>query len=271
MARTPPNKRLQPTAARQAFPDRGTLGGVNQAPQRGRGAASAAEAPVRWAAQSMRSQYAIVFVLCALGCFEPRLEFHVVRSADSPIKTEVVEPGPCEDCVAQSWLAHDGTRVALQIERQPFLSVPAHRLSEAEIVHGKWLYRPYCDSFTLSFRLSISLAEMTDIAEKYSVLPAVAIVNDRVIDAGRHMVSGETVALAFTERQGAIEAAGSLRASPALREKDDSWREDVRRQQLEILKELFADPEKLRRFASESGLAVEGLKKEELAAQLFCP
>jgi hypothetical protein len=42
-----PNKRLQPTAAHGAAPDRGRLGGVNQASQRGCGAASAAEAPHR--------------------------------------------------------------------------------------------------------------------------------------------------------------------------------------------------------------------------------
>jgi hypothetical protein len=73
---------------------------------------------------------------------------------------------PCQDCVPQSWSAHDGTVIALQVERQPFLSLPARRLSEPEIVHGKWLYRPYCDSFTLSFRLAISLEQMTEIAEK---------------------------------------------------------------------------------------------------------
>jgi hypothetical protein len=114
----------------------------------------------------MRSQFAIAFVLCAVGCSEPRLEFHVIRSADSPIKTEMVVSVPCQDCVPQSWSAHDGTVIALQVERQPFLSLPARRLSEPEIVHGKWLYRPYCDSFTLSFRLAISLEQMTEIAEK---------------------------------------------------------------------------------------------------------
>jgi hypothetical protein len=219
----------------------------------------------------MRSQYAIASVFFALGCSEPRLEFHTVRSADSPIKTELVEPTPCADCVAQSWTAHDGTRVALQIERDPFLSVPAHRLSEPEIVHGKWLYRPYCDSFTLSFRLSISLGEMTEIDRNHSSLPAVAMVDGRTIDAGRHMLSGETVTLAFTERHAASTTAEMLGASPAYREEDDSWREDVQRQQLQILDEIFADPEKLRLLASESGLAVEDVNREELAANLFCP
>jgi len=46
-----PNKRLQPSAARGAVPDRDTLVGVNQASQRGCGAASAAEAPSRYAAR----------------------------------------------------------------------------------------------------------------------------------------------------------------------------------------------------------------------------
>jgi hypothetical protein len=213
----------------------------------------------------------MAFVLCALGCSEPQLEFHVVRGADSPIKTEIVESAPCEHCVPQTWLAHDGSLIALQVERQPFLSVSAHRLSEPEIVHGKWLYRPYCDSFSLSFRLGISLAEMTKISAKYSGLPAVAIVNGRTIDAGRHMVSGETITLAFTERQRAIDAAELLGASPSFREEDDSWREDVRQQQLAILEELFANPEQLRRLASEHDLVAEDLSREELAAQLFCP
>jgi quercetin dioxygenase-like cupin family protein len=48
---SPPNKRLQLTAARGAIRVRGRLGGVNQAPQRGCGAASAAEAPHRGAAR----------------------------------------------------------------------------------------------------------------------------------------------------------------------------------------------------------------------------
>jgi hypothetical protein len=218
-----------------------------------------------------RIQYAIVLVLSALACSERRLEFHAVHAADSPIKSEIVEPRPCEDCVAKSWIAHDGARVALQIERKPFLSVPAHRLSQPEIVHGKWLYRPYCDSFTLSFRLGISLKEMTNLAKNHSELPAVAIVNGRAIDAGRHMISGETVALAFTERQGAIDAAELLAASPTYREEDDSWRADVRRRQREILDEIFADPEKLSLLASNSGVAVADLDKEELAANLFCP
>jgi hypothetical protein len=44
-------KRLQLSAAPGTIPDRGRLGGVIQASQRGRGAASAAEAPIRWLAR----------------------------------------------------------------------------------------------------------------------------------------------------------------------------------------------------------------------------
>jgi hypothetical protein len=44
-------KRLQLSAARGAVRDRGTLWGVNQASQRGCGAAPAAEAPNCWAAE----------------------------------------------------------------------------------------------------------------------------------------------------------------------------------------------------------------------------
>jgi hypothetical protein len=44
-------KRLQLSAAPGTIPDRGRLGGVIQASQRGRGAASAAEAPNCWAAE----------------------------------------------------------------------------------------------------------------------------------------------------------------------------------------------------------------------------
>jgi hypothetical protein len=219
----------------------------------------------------MRSRFAIGFILCTVGCSEPRLEFHVVRSADSPIKTEMVDSAPCEDCVPRSWSAHDGSLVALQVERQPFLSVPAGRLSEPEIVHGRWLYRPYCDSFSLSFSLAISLEEMTEIAQKFGGLPAVAIVNDRVIDAGRHMMSGGTVALAFTDKQRAIDVAEWLDASPTFREEDDSWRNQVREQQSAIFQELFSNPEELERFAAEHGLVAQDLDREELAAQLFCP
>ena len=43
----PPNKRLQLLAACGALADHGRLGGVIQVPQRGCGAASAAERPVR--------------------------------------------------------------------------------------------------------------------------------------------------------------------------------------------------------------------------------
>ena len=49
-------KRLQQTAARGAIPYRGTLRGAIQAPQSGCGAASAAEAPNRWAAHPLHSE-----------------------------------------------------------------------------------------------------------------------------------------------------------------------------------------------------------------------
>ena len=145
------------------------------------------------------------------------------------------------------------------------------QLSEPEIVHGKGLYRPYCDSFWLSFRLSISLEEMIEVAQTYGGLPAVAMINDRAVDAGQHMVGGETVTLSFGERQGAISAAGLLGASPSFREADDSWREDARQQQLALLEELFANPDELRRFASKHELVAENLNRDQLAAELFCP
>ena len=216
----------------------------------------------------MRSRYVIVLVFCTLGCSERRLEFHAVHAADSPIQSEVVQPGQCEDCVSQSWIAHNGKPVALQIERDPFLSVPAHRLSQPVIAHVKGVFRPYCDSFTLSFKLAISLAEMTDIAKNHSELPAVAIVDGRAIDAGRRMLNGETVTLSFAERKDAIDAARMLGASPTYREADDSSRADVLRRQLD---ETFANPERLNLLASKMGVAVADLNKEEVAAKLFCP
>lgn len=97
------------------------------------------------------------------------------------------------------------------------------------------------------------------------------MIDDRVIDAGRHMMSGEAVTLSFTEKQRALDAAALLDASPTFREEDDSWRKDVREQQGAILDELFSNPEELHRFASKHGLAAQDLDREELAAQLFCP
>jgi len=149
--------------------------------------------------------------------------------------------------------------------------VSTHRLSEPEIVHGKWLYRPYCDSYTLSFRLAISLEQMTEISENFGGLPAVAVIDNRVVDAGRQMMSGEAVTLSFTEKQRALDAAELLDASPTFREEDDSWRSEAREKQGAILEELFSSPEQLDRFASKHGLAAQDLDREELAAQLFCP
>lgn len=206
------------------------------------------------------------------GCSEPRLDLYLIRSASSPVKSETVEPTPCEDCVARTWVEHDGTEIDLQVERDPYLSIPATQLSDAEIVHAKWIYRPYCDSFSLSFRLRISLAEMTDVADKVGDLPTLAIVRGRPVDAGRHIIRGETVTLAFGAEQQAVDMARVLGSSPDLREADDSWRAEVRQRDLATLEELFGSPDKLRRLAQEHGLQADAFKNvDDLASQLFCP
>jgi hypothetical protein len=207
---------------------------------------------------------------CTVGCSEPRLDLHLLRRASAPVRGELVEPSPCVQCVTASWLAPDGTKIDMEIEQDPFLSVAPHRLSKPEIVHSKFLYRPYCDNFALSFFLAISVAEMTTIVEKYGRLPAVAMVNGNAIDAGRGMFRGESLTFSYTDQQKALDAAALLGATPTLRESDDTWIEGARKDRLAILDELFANPKQLRSFAEDHGVKVEDLKKDEVEAKLFC-
>lgn len=224
--------------------------------------------------ERMRIHFSLVLALWALGCSEPHIDLHLIRSADSPLKTHPIEPTRCENCAAYSWVWADGASVGLQVEAAPYLSLPAGRLSDAEIVHSQWLYRPHCESFTLTFRVGMSLAEMTKLAEQFGGLPTAAMVNGAVLDVqgeGREMLNGETLTLAFGAKQEAVEAAESLGASPHFREADDSWRAGAIEQRREMLDELFSNPEQLQRLADEHGLRVEDLDKERFSAQLFCP
>jgi len=168
-------------------------------------------------------------------------------------------------------VGHGGTKVDLRVERDPYLSIPANRLSDAEIVHQRGLYQPYCDNFSLLLRVRTSLAEIAEIVENFGGLPTVAIIQGQAVDAGRHIFQGETLSLTFADRQRAIRTAELIGASPIFLEADDDWQKEARQRDLENLKKILENPEELRRFAEETGLQPEDLKKEDFAAQLFCP
>lgn len=222
----------------------------------------------------MRFSPLIAVVLCALGCSESRLDLHVLRSASPPTDSKAVESTPCEHCVAHSWVARDDTSIDLRLERDPYLSIPAHRVLEAEIDHSNGIYRPYCDNYVLTLRIGVSLQDMTQAIEKLGNLPTVAIIGEHVVDVGQHIFDGEALMFLFSNKQRAVHTAELLGTSPSVREADDSWQAEMRQQQIGVLGELFDNPEELRRLAEETGIQVENLRKEDLAAQLaqlFCP
>src|SRR5262245_28193842 len=140
----------------------------------------------------------VAFVFCALACSRSHLDLHLIRSADAPIKSEEsVEATPCHECVPLSWIRYDGTTIHLQIERDPFLSLTADQLSKAEIIHNKWLYRPYCDSFTLSLRVGIPFARLAQLSAESRGFPKVALLGGKPLDLGYDILDGETLKVTF--------------------------------------------------------------------------
>lgn len=207
----------------------------------------------------------------ALACSEATLDLHLIRRASSPVKREAIEPTPCEHCVARTWVAHDGRSIDLEVEGEPYLSISARRLSQPEIVHEKHLYRPYCESFVLSFRLAISLEDMAKASSTAATGLTLASIDGRSIDTGRHIFRGETVTLAFSDRQEADATAERLGGPATFIEGDDSWRAGMRKETLAALEELVANPEMFRELQGRKPyIQLEDLKNLD-PTDLFCP
>jgi hypothetical protein len=186
-------------------------------------------------------------------------------------RERAVPPTSCVDCMPQEWVGADGRRVTLQIERTPFLSIPAGRLSEAELLHSQGLFRPDCEQYRLSLRVALALEEMVRAAEASRGHVVAALVDGRAIQVRAGLFGGETLTLTFTEEQQAVDVAASLGVSPALREGKDGGLAEARRSQRALLDEIFSDPEQLQRLAAETGIAAEDLDKEALLSRLLCP